>query len=175
MRSRPFILIGFACVLILASLLWWRRGPGGSGASESESGSAVTDRLDRLAWLAGCWRFEQPGFRRDEQWMRPDGGTMLGMGRTVADGRTLEYEYLRIEAQAAGLAYVAAPGGQAEAAFRLAELTDSSAAFEALEHDFPQRITYQLQPGGGLLAWIEGQVEGVVRSVEFPFSRVRCP
>ncbi len=46
------------------------------------------DRLARLAWLAGCWEVAGATTVVEEQWMRPRGGSMLGMSRTTRDGRT---------------------------------------------------------------------------------------
>jgi hypothetical protein len=107
--------------------------------------------------------------------MRPSGGTMIGMSRSISEGRTVEYEYLRIELRDGRLAYVASPSGQPEAVFLEAEITDRKAVFEAPEHDFPQRIAYERMSPRSIMAWIEGDVEGVFRVVEFPLSAARCP
>ena len=164
-----------ALLLAVGAVVWLSRGEP-SGGDESAAEEAVAPSpVDDLAWLAGCWRHEEPGFRRDEQWMRPSGGTLIGMSRSVAEGRTVEYEYLRIEVRGDRLAYVASPSGQAEAAFLSIEITDRTAVFEAPEHDFPQRIAYERMSPSSLLAWIEGDVEGVSRVVEFPMTAARCP
>jgi hypothetical protein len=178
MTSRKtWIKLGGALVLLAVALLYWfaRRTP--TDESEAEAAAeAVTETLvDQLDWLAGCWEHEEPGFRRDEQWMEPSGGTMIGMSRSVAGGRTVEHEYLRIEDRDGILAYIASPSGQVEATFLQAELTDSTVVFEAPEHDFPQRIVYQRMRGGSVLAWVEGDVDGVTRVVEFPMTPARCP
>ena len=73
------------------------------------------------------------------------------------------------------LVYVASPSGQAETVFTLEELTDRSVRFAAPEHDFPQRIVYERVSPRAILAWIEGNVEGVSRVIEFPMVAVRCP
>ena len=163
-------------VLLLAALLWLRSSYGPEAdETGADVGVAPAGPVSSLSWLAGCWKHEESGYRRDEQWMRPDGGTMIGMSRTVAAGETVEWEHIRIETRDGKLAYVANPAGQAEAAFLQAELTDSSVVFEASEHDFPQRIIYQRMSPGSIHAWIEGDVDGVTRVVEFPMARTRCP
>ena len=43
---------------------------------------------------------------------------------------------------------------------------------ENKQNDFPQRVSYALQPDGSLLAWIEGEIGGKMRRVEFPYRRV---
>lgn len=73
------------------------------------------------------------------------------------------------------LAYVASPSGQSEAVFLETESTDRTVAFEAPDHDFPQRIVYERMSPRSILAWIEGDIDGVSRVVEFPMTAVRCP
>jgi hypothetical protein len=172
-----------ALLALLAGAVLWLRSDYGPWSDDSESeaeSAALAGPVHHLSWLTGCWMHEETGFRRDEQWMEPRGGTMIGMSRTVAGGETVEHEYLRIETVAgmtggARLAFVALPSGQAEATFFQVELSDSVAAFEAPEHDFPQRITYRRLARGLALATIEGEEEGITRVIEFPMTRTNCP
>jgi hypothetical protein len=129
----------------------------------------------KLAWLAGSWRMEKGGRVIDEQWMAPAAGVMLGMGRTLARGKVLEHEFLQIrEGPGGALFYVAQPSGQKEAAFQLKSLTDTEVVFENPENDFPQSVSYALQPDGSLLAAIEGPgPDGQVKRIEFPYQRVQ--
>lgn len=175
-RSRLLIKLLIATLLLAVGAVVWLRSGEKSAGDESAAEEAVAPTAaDDLAWLAGCWKHEEPEFRRDEQWMRPSGGTLIGMSRSVAEGRTVEYEYLRIEVRGDRLAYVASPSGQAEAVFLSIEITDRRAVFEASEHDFPQRIAYERMSPRSILAWIEGEVDGVSRVVEFPMTAARCP
>lgn len=174
-RTRLKLVIAGA-ILLVAGLLWLRSASGPrTEPGAGEPAGAAPGRIDRLSWLAGCWKHEETGYRRDEQWMRPAGGTMIGMSRTVADGETVEWEHLRVEESEGRLVYIASPAGQAVTSFVEAELTGSSAAFEAPEHDFPQRIVYERLAPGSIHAWIEGEVDGLSRVVEFPLARTRCP
>lgn len=94
--------------------------------------------LQTLAWLAGDWSLERNGRVVNEIWMAPDGGTMIGMSRTVAQGRTVEYEFLLLRLDSAGdIFYVAKPSGQPEASFKLTRATATEAVFENPQHDFP--------------------------------------
>jgi hypothetical protein len=98
---------------------------------------------------------------------------MLGVSRTTAGERTVAYEFIVLRADENGqISYVAKPSGQAEAAFKLVWVSATDVVFENLEHDFPQRISYVLQPDGSLLAAIEGTRNGQTRRVEFPYRRV---
>ena len=133
--------------------------------------------VDALIWLAGCWQGGDADRIIEEQWMAPRGGTLIGMSRTVAGDRTAEHEYLQIRQQADGVFYVARPSGQTETSFALvseAARLSTEAVFENLQHDFPQRVIYRLQPDGSLLARIEGAKDGVIPGVEFPMKRATC-
>ncbi len=160
MRARRFGLVAF----LLLAVLW-------PAASRGQGGSPLLGRLD---WLAGCWALERGGRVIHEQWMRPLAGSMLGMARTVAGGRTVSHEFLRIEERDSSLVYVALPSGQRMASFPHVELTDSLVVFSNPQHDFPQRIRYRRLADGSLLAQIEGEREGRTRVVEYPMRRVPC-
>lgn len=131
--------------------------------------------IDKLAWLAGHWRMEKAGRVVDEQWMAPVAGVMLGMGRTVAKERVIEHEFLQIRVGPGGdLFYVASPSGQATTTFQLKTLTDREVVFENPNHDFPQRVMYELRPDGSMLAAVEGaNADGTTRRIEFPYARVQ--
>jgi len=172
-RRLAYKLAAVAAILAAAAVLWLRRTPDSAPPGPGES--PASRLVSRLSWLSGCWAYEGEGFSRQEQWMQPRGGTMIGMSRTVSGGRTVEYEYLRIEPRGGRLAYVALPSGQAEATFLQAELTDTTVVFEDAAHDFPQRIVYERQPGGAIAAWIEGEIDGETRVIEFPLIPERCP
>lgn len=134
--------------------------------------------LAEFAWLAGCWRgvANQREFR--EHWMPLRGNLMLGTGHMVAGGRTQDYEYIRLEPRAGGVHYVAAPNGQRETAFRLAERTmdgpDTVYTFANAENDFPQRIVYRRGSEGWLYVHVEGKLKGEERRIIYPMRRVGC-
>ncbi len=131
--------------------------------------------IDRLAWLAGCWEQQRGETLTQEQWMTPKGGTMMGVNRTVARGKTVAYEFLRIEERSGGrLFLIAKPSGQPEAEFMQTELSDSSVTFSNPTHDFPQRIRYRHDADGSIVGRIEGESDGEARAVDFPLVRVDC-
>ncbi len=104
----------------------------GLALTMAAGGSAQTggSELDRLAWLAGCWTGAGAGRQVDEQWMKPLGGTMMGMSRTVAGGRTVASETLVIRQTGSEIAYVARPSNQAEASFRMVSGGADAVTFE---------------------------------------------
>lgn len=130
--------------------------------------------VNEVNWLAGCWEFTRGNRHVAEQWTAARGGTMLGVSRTVSDGRTVDYEFILIREANGRLEYVAKPSRQPEAVFTSVRVSADEAIFENPRHDFPTRIHYRTQPGGGLLATIEGNVNGAPRTIEFPFARAVC-
>lgn len=129
----------------------------------------------RLGWLAGCWSDVSGDRITEEQWMRPRGGMLLGVSRTVAGGRTVAYEQVRVFERNGVLVFNASPSGQKDSEFVQVELTDSAVAFANPKHDFPQRVAYRLRSDGSLAARIEGTEGGERRAVDFPMRRVACP
>lgn len=144
-------------------------------AADKKKPEQAAAAINKLAWLAGHWRMEQGGRVIDEHWMAPAAGVMLGMARTVAKGKVVEYEFIQIrEGPGGALFFISRPSGQKEAAFQLTALTDNSVVFENPQHDFPQIISYTLAANGSLLAFIEGPgKDGQTRRVEFPYQRVK--
>jgi hypothetical protein len=130
-------------------------------------------RLDRVAWLQGCWEFTAPDRTVQESWMSPRQGSMLGMSQTSSEGKLLAYEVIVIRVERGRLAYEAHPAGQPTATFLSTSVGRNSVLFENPKHDFPQKIGYQ-RNGEALLAWVEGTVDGRLRRVEFPYHRVEC-
>jgi hypothetical protein len=127
--------------------------------------------IDQMAWLTGCWTLAKPNGVVEEQWMAPGGGVMLGMGRTLRDGKLREFEYTRIMETDGSLAFVAKPSRQPEASFALKSLTADQAVFENAAHDFPQRVIYRLVGRDAVTGRIEGQIGGQAKSVDFPYKR----
>jgi hypothetical protein len=126
--------------------------------------------------MAGCWEGTYSNGRTvTEQWMKPSGRVMMGSSRTVKGGRTIDFEFVRLEQSEDGLIrYIAHPSGQAEAAFTLVKLDARVALFENLQHDFPQRVIYRRVSFDSLAARVEGSINGNPRGSDFPYRRVKC-
>lgn len=91
----------FACALPLVSA--------GAGAAP----------IDKLGWMQGCWMPEGADKGSLEQWTSAQGGSMLGVSRTVKNGKTTEFEFIQIREVTPGqLAYIAQPAGRPPTSFR---------------------------------------------------------
>lgn len=126
-----------------------------------------------VAFLTGCWKSERGARVVEEHWLAPAGGSLMGVGRTVADGKTTAFEFLQIRDLPDGLTYIAKPSGQAEAAFIATSKSARRVVFENPQHDFPQRISYSLS-GDTLTARIEGTMNGKERGIDFVYTRANC-
>jgi hypothetical protein len=123
-----------------------------------------------VAWMAGCWEFTRNNRHVVEHWLPLEGDTLIGVSRTVAGGRTTEYEFLLIRSGANGLEYVAKPSKQPETIFTATRVTATEAVFENPAHDFPKKIEYT-RNGDALTAAIEGPMNGQTRRIAFPYAR----
>jgi hypothetical protein len=127
-----------------------------------------------LAWMSGCWEGTLVNRHLEEYWTSPSGQTLLGLSRTVVQGKTVAYEFMRIHEEEATLVFTAQPSGQKQASFRMARSSDREVVFENPEHDFPQRVIYRRDTAGGLIGRIEGEQGGTARGVDFPMKRSEC-
>jgi hypothetical protein len=124
--------------------------------------------IQRLSWMAGCWRQEASTFTTiDEMWMAAAGEIMLGTSRTVGRDRVVEYEFMRIQSTQNGVTFFAQLPKQPETAFQLVTIDAQMVVFENAQHDFPQRVIYRLQ-GDTLTGRIEGTQDGKSRSAALP-------
>jgi len=123
-------------------------------AQDQKTSSSPT--ISDLNWLAGDWQTAEGRRQTDEHWTQPAGGLMMGLGRTVTQGRTLEFEYLRIEQRPDGIFYVAHPQARCPATdFKMTRLSAMEVVFENPAHDFPKRIMYRKADDGTLSATVD--------------------
>ena len=131
-----------------------------------------TPTLADIAWMAGAW--QTTGGRRqiEEHWTQVAGQSMLGMSRTVAGEKTVEFEYLRIEQRADGIYYVAHPKARCPGTdFKLTRASATEAVFENPQHDFPKRVIYRKSGNDELTATIDGG-EGT-KATTFAYRRLK--
>ena len=134
--------------------------------------AGAADDVNQLSFLAGCW---QDPRGNEEQWMKPLGGTLFGMARTVSKGKTVFWEFHQIQTRPEGVVLIVQHAKTIKPVeFRAIRISESEVIFENPEHDFPQRILYRKQPDGGLFARIEGREKGKDRGVDFPMKRAKC-
>lgn len=135
-----------------------------------------THRVEDLGWLSGCWESNDKAKQLVifEQWMKPAGGLMLGIGRTVKKERAVDFEFMRIEQKSEDIFFIAKPRqNKEETPFKLIKFASNEAVFENPEHDFPQRVIYKRQDNK-LTGRIEGNNKGKFMGIDFPMTRAKC-
>jgi hypothetical protein len=124
-----------------------------------------------LTWLAGDWQESSASQVVEEHWSRPSANGLIGMSRTVRDGRTVSFEFMRIEQRDSGMFYAAQPNGRPATDFKLATSTDSELVFQGDGRDRVKRVIYRRPGAQGLYAAVEGEENGKPFKQEFHYTR----
>jgi hypothetical protein len=136
---------------------------------------AVTQNLTReqelkkLSWLEGTWNRTNVKIRSSasERWVKTDQGDFQGWGVTMSGSDTSFVEKLKIIIKDNEVYYVAdVPDNKELTYFKFIELTATGFICENPEHDFPKKISYQLN-GSKLKATISGNG----KSIDYFFER----
>ena len=127
---------------------------------------------DAFDWLAGQWCGGEGTERVEEHWLAPANGDLLGVSRTLKNGRMASFEFLLIAKIAGVPTYLAQPGGRQPTAFPRSAGGEDWVRFENLAHDFPTRIEYR-RTGDALQARISG-IGGDGKEITIAFDFVRC-
>ena len=134
--------------------------------------AASAESIDQLGFMSGCWAFESNGQRTEEFWTRPAGGTMSGLSRTVAGGKTVFTEFTQIRDEAGTLTmFVELKMGQPPTPFKLTSVTATEAVFTS-EREFPKRLIYRREKDG-LIARTEGTQKGKAVTEDYPYKPCR--
>jgi hypothetical protein len=126
--------------------------------------------LEELKFLTGSWKGESGKASFEERWTDAAGGMMLGVSRTIVSGKAVAFEFLRIEARADGIFYVAQPNGRPPTDFKLTRASAEEAVFENPQHDHPRVIRY-FREKEALIA----EVQGAEGKQEFRFRAAGSP
>lgn len=139
------------------------------------------DRFGELIpHLVGEWSDDEsePGAVIHERWKRNEDGLHSGLGFVMVDKDTVFIEHLRINTDSTGVpcyrARVPSQNAGGEITFRLTDCAGDSMVFENPAHDFPQRISYALQPDSTWNVRVSGMGRnGSLRTERFRFRRAR--
>ncbi|MBL8515752.1 MAG: hypothetical protein JNM76_02190 [Betaproteobacteria bacterium] len=133
--------------------------------------------LNDIGWLAGCWK-AKPGENRVnnmEQWSKPFGNAMMGVGAELKAGQLTSWEHMKIESsKGSALKLVVRPHNKKEVEFSLTGTKAELLTFENEKNDFPQKITYRREKDGSLEIRIDGKVKSVHQAALFPMVRMPC-
>ena len=135
-----------------------------------------------LAWLEGCWASDVNMRDTREHWLPLRGNLLLGMSQTVMQGKTQDYEYLRMESRPDGVYYVVLPSGQNATSFKfegkkvvtMGDRSDDEFVFTNATLEFPSKVVYRRARQGWLYVSVSGKVKGSDKEVTYPMRRINC-
>ena len=141
----------------------------------SQDKNIPVNQVQALGWIVDKWVYKAGDNITYENWTMENDSLFIGESHTVKDGDTVFNEQLKIEKIKDDVFYTAIvkhnPG---PVSFKLVELSDKKAVFENPGHDFPNRITYELQNNSLLYAKVEGKDKNRNdASFELFYTRVR--
>ena len=132
--------------------------------------------VEKLGWMVGCWRANsvRDGSTINEVWLAPRVGTMMGLGQTYLESRTLGWEAMRIYDAGDSMKLWLRPGARPEMTMDLVEVTPMAAGFSITEAGTTTKLRYERTNDTTLLATfrlIKGEDR---RGADFSFNRVEC-
>ncbi|MEG2978100.1 MAG: DUF6265 family protein [Stenotrophomonas sp.] len=131
--------------------------------------------IEHLAWLTGCWQLDGQPAGAGEQRSSLAGGTMLGSSRSLRDGRTVGFEFMKLRQHDDGrLVFTALPSGRDATDFTTTHIDGNEAVFENPRNDFPQRISYRRIDDQQLHARISIARDNPSQATDFPMHRIPC-
>ncbi len=137
--------------------------PAWAGASECASLSAAR-------WVLGDWVAGGEKSVFHESWIELGPQTFEGLGseRSMADGKVIGTEGLRLVEMAGGVYYIAKVShNELPVAFRLSECGADRLVFENPAHDFPRRLEYRREADGRMIVAVsDGKDKGFTLNFE---------
>jgi len=116
--------------------------------------------LESLTWLVGHWASETSKLKINESWQRISASTFEGSGTThsIKSNKILSSETLRLVEMSGEVFYLAKVGtNNLPIAFKLTSCTANTAIFENSLHDFPKKISYQLNTDKNITVFVSGE------------------
>ncbi len=151
--------------LIVLSLL--------SASCVTENHKSEKAGLNKLDWFIGSWSGESSESIFTETWEKVSDTLFTGQSYFIKGSDTLSSETISLQQHDTSVFYVPLVEGQNDNKpifFKLTYSDGTNAVFENPEHDFPQKIVYQLKENDSLIATISGNNNGKIRSIRFPMS-----
>jgi hypothetical protein len=140
----------------------------------SMANSQSNRKMEELLWIVDNWVNAEGETVSYEHWEKVNDSLYEGGSETIKNGDTVFSEKLKILKENDDIFYVAdVKHNPAPVYFKLTYSGTNKAVFENPEHDFPRKITYEIE-NGNLHAYIEGpSKKGSWKKVDFYFTRRR--
>ena len=129
-----------------------------------------------LYGLAGLWKMDSPRGVLYEEWQVKDNNQLSGRSYKIKNNDTLVLENVVISLQGDAIFYtpvVHNQNNEQPVPFKLISCGNNRYIFENKEHDYPQRVIYELVSPTDLRARIEGNKNGKEMGSDFIYTRVK--
>lgn len=112
-----------------------------------------------------------------ESWVKINDSVLAGKSyRLINTMDTLLLEEVQLVRKGSTIFYIPVVQGQNDllpVSFKLISTEKDVFVFDNPEHDFPQKINYELPKNDNLHAWIEGMDKGSYRKSDFYYKKVK--
>ena len=144
--------------------------------SSAEGAAPGKGSVSQLNWLAGCWQASsaRDGSTISETWFSPRGGTVMGVGLTYRDDKTITSEAMRMYDEGDSVKLWLRPAGRADVTMTLDSIGDPFVAFSVKEGDVITKLRYEQKSATQMVATLRFETGENRRGADFGFSRVDC-
>ena len=125
--------------------------------------------VESLTWLVGNWNSENSKLKIKESWKRISAKTFEGSGYTysIKKNKIVSSETLLLVEMSGEVFYMAkVASNDLPVAFKLTSCTAKTVIFENSQHDFPKKISYQLNKDKNITVFVSGE-KGKGFSIDF--------
>ena len=132
--------------------------------------------VNAYPWLVGCWQAQsaRDGATINESWLAPRGGTVMGIGQTYREGKTVAWEAMRMYNEGDAVKLWLRPGLRNELTLTLEAAGDNFAAFSLKEGDSTTKLRYERKSATEMLATFRLEQGDNRRGADFAFAKVEC-
>ena len=144
--------------------------------SSAEGAAPGKGSVNQLNWLSGCWQANsaRDGSTISESWFAPRGGTIMGVGLTFRDDKTITSEAMRMYDEGDSVKLWMRPAGRAEVTMTLDTIGDPFVAFSVKEADVVTKLRYEKKNATEMVATLRFETGENRRGADFGFTRVDC-
>ena len=136
----------------------------------------TTNEFKPLHGLTGLWKMDSKRGAIYEEWQVSGENQLTGRSYKINNNDTMVLENVVISLQGNAIFYtpvVRDQNNRQPVPFKLISYNNNKYVFENREHDYPQRVIYELVSANDLRARIEGSKGGKEMGSDFVYSRLK--
>ncbi len=132
--------------------------------------------VNQLNWIAGCWQGKsaRDGSTINEAWFSPRGGTLMGLGLTYVDDKTVTSEAMRMYDEGGSIKLWLRPAGRPEVTMTLDTIGDPFVAFSVKEGPLTTKLRYEKKSATEIVATLRFEQGESRRGADFGFNKIDC-